>query len=191
MRNYSSVAPISLTKDFVADQTVNNVHEKLNTSGLGFDVTEGYGYDAASTSTAWVMAIGGFNNQYAQAVLKYVSPTTAGSEDIGVLLRCTSLDSPNASYYYARVDAGDAEIVRVLNGTFTTLSSTPFVLPQDELVTITFTAVDTALSATFSATTPSDVTVSATDANITGGNPGVRSQSSTVWCRSIDIRQLP
>ena len=184
------VAP--LVKDMVADQTTRNIHEKLNTGGLNFDVTEGYGYSAASTSTAWVMAHGGYDNQFCEAVLKYVSPTTAGSEDIGVLLRCLSLDSPNATYYYARCDAGDAEIMKIVDGSFTTLASSVYALPQNELVTITFTAVGSTLVASFSAATPGDVTISAVDTDIpSGGSPGVRSISSTVRCRSITCRQLP
>ena len=192
MRNYATAAPIELTRDFVAVQTTLDIHEKINTSGLNFDVTEGYGYSAASTSTAWVMAFGGSQNQYCQAVLKYVSPTSAGSEDIGVLLRCKTLDSPNTSYYYARCDAGNAKITRVIDGSFTTLTSSAYALPQDELVTITFTAVADTLSATFVATTPGTLTLSATDTQIpSGGSPGCRSLSSTIRCRSIVCRELP
>lgn len=192
MRNYASIAPIALAKDFVADQTLRQVHEKLNTSGLNFDVTEGYGYSAASTSTGWVMAHGGYPNQYCQAVLKYVTPTAAGSEDIGVMLRCQTLDSPDATYYYARCDAGNAKITRVVDGSFSTLTQGAYVLPQDELVTVTFTAVDDTLIATFSAATPGDLTLSTVDTQIPdGGSPGCRSLSSTIRCRSITCRELP
>lgn len=192
MRNYASAAPIELVKNFLIDQTTRNVHEKLNTSGLNFDVTEGYGYSAASTSTGWVMALGGYANQYCEALMKYVSPTAAGSEDLGVLLRCLSLDSPNATYYLARCDAGNAKITRVVDGSFSTLTQTAYALPQDELVTITFTAIANTLTATFSAATPGDVTLSTVDTQIPeGGSPGCRSLSSTIRCRSITCRELP
>lgn len=185
------VTKLSLTKDLVADQTTTNIQEKLNTSGLGFDVTEGFGFAASATTSGWVYSIGGFDDQRIVSVLKYVAPSAPGNEEIGCILRCLSLDSPNASYYYARADAGDAKITKVVNGSFTTLTQTPFNLPADELCTIDFQVVGTQLDAEFTAATPGTVNLSANDSDIPGGGlPGVRSQGSTIWCRSSVITQL-
>ena len=191
MRSINNLARLSLSKDFIADQTTTNVQEKLNTGGIGFDVVEGYGYDAASTSTGFVFSIGGFDDQRILADMKYVAPTAAGSEEIGCILRCLSFDSPNASYYYARADAGNARITKVIDGTFTTLTSTAFVLPQDEVLTIDFTVVGTLLEASFTAATPGTVNLSTNDSDIPGGGlPGCRSQSSTIWVRNALVEQL-
>ena len=191
-RNINDVIGLlSLTKDLVADQTTLNIQEKLNTTNLGFDVTEGYGYAGAASSSGWFYSIGGFDDQRITSVMKYVAPSAPGNEEIGCMLRGLTLDSPNATYYYARVDAGDAKITKVVNGGFTTLAQTPFNLPADELLTLTFQVVGTQLDATFTAATPGTVNLSTNDGDITGGGlAGVRSQSSTIWCRSSIIEQL-
>jgi hypothetical protein len=192
MRNIGElVNKLALTKDLVADQTTTNIQEKLNTTNLGFDVVEGYGYVGAASSSGWVYSIGGFDDQRIVSVVKYVAPSAPGNEEIGCMLRCLSLDSPNASYYYARADAGDAKITKVVDGAFTTLTQTPFNLPADELCTIDFQVVGSQLDASFTAATPGTVNLSTNDTDIPGGGlPGVRSQSSTIWCRSSVITQL-
>lgn len=191
-RNINDVIGLlSLTKDLVADQTTRNIQEKLNTSGLTFDVTEGYGFAASADSSGWVYSIGGFDDQRIVAVMKYVAPSAPGNEEIGCMLRCLTLDSPNATYYYARADAGNAKITKVVDGAFSTLTQTPFNLPADELVTIDFQVVGTQLDAQFSAATPGTVNLSTNDSDIpNGGLAGVRSQVSTIWCRSSTVQQL-
>lgn len=184
------ITKASLTKDLVVDQTTADLIEKLNTSGLGFDVTEGYG-DAAATSSAVLIALGGFADQKIVASLKYAAPTAQGSEDIGVILRCTSMDSPDIGYYYCRVDGGTARITRV-TGSFTTLASGAFALPPDTLVTITAQAVGNQISATFDAGgAPATVNLNATDSGIPArGVFGFRSLTSAIWCRSFTAEQL-
>jgi hypothetical protein len=155
---------IVFAKDLINDQTYNGVNEKMNTSDLAFDETEGLGSDNGS-STAVTINVGGFDDQKIVAVLKYVSPTEAGGEDIGALLRLQTMDSPNATYYYARVDGGNAKITKVVDGSFDTLTQSAFALAQDTVVTITFSAVGNQLTALFQATggSPSDVTLSTSD----------------------------
>lgn len=182
---------VSETKNLVADQTFTDLTKKLNTSGVAFDGIEGLG-DASASSSVVLINTGGYPNQKVTAVLNFPSPTTAGIEDIGVLLRVLSFDSPNASYYYARVDGGTAKITRVLNGSFTTLTSQAFALAQGDNVTITFTAVGDLLSATFDAGgSPTTVNLATTDNQVARrGIMGFRSLSSAVWCRSLAWEQL-
>lgn len=181
---------LTFSKDLIADQTTVDINDRFNTSGLNFDAVEGYG-DAAATSMAFYFSFGGFDDQRIRAVMKYPAPTTAGSEDIGVMARMRTLDSPNATYYYARIDAGDAKITKIVDGSFTTLASEPFPLPQDELVTIDFSVVGSQLSASFSAATPGDLNIAANDSEIAGGGLlGCRSFSAALWVRSVEAWQL-
>jgi hypothetical protein len=183
---------IVFTKNLISDQTYNGVNEKMNTSDLAFDAVEGLGSDNGS-STAVTINVGGFDDQKIIAALKYVSPTTAGNEDIGVMLRLQTMDSPDATYYYARVDGGNAKITKIIDGAFTTLTSSAFALTQDTVVTITFSVVGSQLTALFQATggSPSDVTLSTSDSSIpSGGMFGYRSLNSTVYCRSFTVEQL-
>lgn len=182
---------VSDSKDMVVDQTFTDLTKKLNTSGVAFDVVEGLGEAAANSSVVFVNA-GGFPNQKIVVVMNYPAPTTAGNEDIGALLRILSFDSPNASYYYARVDAGFAKITRVLNGSFTTLTQQAFALAQGVDVTITFTAVGDLLTAIFDAGgAPATVNLSVSDNQVARrGVMGFRSSSSAVWFRSAAWDQL-
>lgn len=184
------ITKISLSKDLVIDQTTIDLIEKLNTSNIGFDVAEGYGADDGA-STAALIAMGGFPDQKIVAQLKYVAPTAQGSEDIGVILRCTSMDSPDIAYYYCRVDGGTAKITRVTSS-FTTLASAAFALPQDTLVEITAQVVGDQITATFDAGgSPATVQLNATDSAIPArGVMGFRSLSSTIWCPAFALEQL-
>lgn len=183
---------VSVTRDFVTNQHEDNIIAILNTGGIGFDVTEGYGEGGSSTSTAFVLCAGGFPDQRITATMKYVAPTSKGSEDLGVLGRFFSWSGANDEYYYARCDAGDAEIIKVKDGTFSTLASTPFALDPDVLVTITFTLQGNDLEATFSAASgPGDVTLTVSDSDIPqAGLMGARSLTSTMWVRTITGEQL-
>jgi hypothetical protein len=182
---------VRLTKNLITDQSYDGVLTKLNAADTVFSVTEGLGSDNGS-STIFLVNVGGFDDQQITAVLKFVAPTTAGSEEIGVMLRVIALDSTDDSYYYARVDGGLAKLTKVVNEIFTTLSQNSFALAQDQLVTITFSVVGSRLSATFDAGgSPATVTLSATDTDIpSGGLIGIRSLSSTVYCRSFTAEQL-
>lgn len=182
---------VSGSKDLIAVQDYKNLNKKLNTGGVSFNVTEGLGDNTATSSMVFINS-GGFQDQKITAVMNYPSATTAGNEDIGVMLRTITTEGADASYYYARVDGGFAKITKVLDGTFSTLTSQAFALGQGENVTITFSAVGNVLSATFDAGgSPATVELSALDDSIpTGGVLGFRSLSSAVWCRSLAWEQL-
>lgn len=179
-----------LSKDLTTDQTLNNLIKKTNTANLKFSGTLGYG--AADGATTFVlMPGGGFDDQKITATFTYVSPTTAGVEDMGALLRLQSADTP-ASYYYARVNAGFAKITKVISGTFTTMTQTAFVVAQNQPVQITFSAVGNVLSASFLLPgTGTQVDLAASDTQIpSAGSPGYRSLTATVFCKSFVIEQL-
>lgn len=183
---------IYFVKDFVNDQTLTNVTKKNNIANIGFSASLGIGSDNGGSAVA-IMHVGGFNDQRATAVMRYTPPTAIGGEDIGVMLRLRSFDSPAIDYYYARCNAGLAKISRISSGTFTTLSSTPFALSQSQDVTITFSVVGSVLSASFSATggSPATVNLTAVDTIIPGGGLiAIRSQTSSIFCKSITIEQL-
>jgi hypothetical protein len=182
---------VSGSKNLITEQNYYHLTEKLNTTGVAFDVSEGLG-DATSTSSVVLINSGGYDDQKITAVLNFPSPTTAGSEDIGVILRCLTFDSTDDTYYYARVDGGIAKITRVLDNSWVTLTSQAFALAQGTNVTITFSAVGDALNATFDAGgSPATVNLSTTDSNIPGGGVmGFRSNASTVWCRDLIWEQL-
>jgi hypothetical protein len=183
---------LTLTKNLVTDQTFRNLVTKVNTPV--FDVTLGLGISTA-TSIVAMTTMGGFSDQSISAVMRYVSPTAQGAENFGVILRVKCVetgDTASTDYYYARCQAGVARITRVVANVFTTLSSQAFVLPQSTDVTITFSVVGSALSATFDAGgSPATVSLSSTDTQISGGGLlGFRSTSQTVFCKSFTAQEL-
>lgn len=183
---------ISGSKDLINDQTWDDMIPKYNTTGIVFDASEGLGEAAADTTLVFVAA-GGFPNQRITATLNYPAPTTAGNEEIGVLLRCHTVDGTDDDYYLARVNGQQAQITKVVGGSFTTMSQTAFALPQGQNVTITFEAVGDQLKATFDAGgSPATVNLSTTDSEVPRrGLMGFKSSGSTIWCRSISWEQLP
>ena len=185
------VSKVSLTKDLIADQTYDYVIEKWNPSNTAFDIAEGLG-TADTGSTIVLITSGGYDDQRIIADMKFVAPTTAGSEQIGVMLRTVAIDE-DATYYWARVHDGSAKITRYLDGTLSTLTQSAFPLAQDQVVTIDFSVVGNQLSATFTADggTPSEVVLSTVDSTIpTGGIAGFRSSSSSVYCRNFTVEQV-
>lgn len=184
-------ARINHFKDFLGDQNYLGAFFKLNTGGLAISATEGLG-TAAATSSLFVMTAGGFADVRVTGVMKYISPTTSGSEELGLIARVQQLDNTN-QYYYARLQAGFARITKTVASVNTNLSSSAYVLAQNTLVTITLTVVGTQITAKFSATggSPSDLTLSATDNAITGvGSSGARCTSSAWYVRSMRTEQL-
>jgi hypothetical protein len=183
----------SLAKDLVSDQTYLNLSKKVNESNIAFDVTEGLGLAASTTSVVLINA-GGFSDQYIQAEMKYVSPTTAGNEDFGVFLRVVTMESstPGENYYYANIVGGFARITKVLDGSVSTLTQSAFALTQDDLVTITFQVIGSALSATFeSSGSPTTVEINTTDSDISqSGLLGFGSTSSSFYCRSFTVQEV-
>lgn len=185
-------AKISLEKNLVSDQTYTNIHKLNNVSGIAFNATHGLG-EAANNSSVFALAVGGFNDQKVTADVKWVSPTTAGNEEIGVIVRFKTFHSPNADYYYARVDGGIAKLTKVVAGTFTTLSQTTYALGIDVVCRITLSVMGSLLTATFAATggTPADIQLSSSDTSIpSGGLVGVRSLTSSIWCSYIKGEEL-
>jgi len=180
---------VSLTKNLVTDQT------ETSTSKLSGSATfhASYGYGIATSSTIVVaMHAGGFNDQRVTGVMRYRSPTNQGSETVGVMARFQTFDNATyQTYYLARVNAGVAKLTKVVGGSFTNLSTNAFVLGQDVDVTIVLACVGSAISASFSASGLSTVSLSATDTAIpTGGLMGFRTLSTAGYCSSITCEQL-
>lgn len=187
-------AKLSLTKNLVSDQTYTNLSGVIGTSSIAFDVTSGLGVSTA-TSTAVLVNMGGFNDQRVTATMRYIAPTTAGSEHIGVLARCQTLSGggSDSTYYLARVQAGVARLTRVNGGVFTNLSSSAFALAQGINVTIILTCAGSAISARFTAAggTPTTVNLSGTDSSIaSGGLMGFRTTTCTGYCSTITVEEL-
>ena len=179
------------SKNFITDPTTKGVVTRLNTTGIVLD-SNGYGANTA-TSTAFVAECAGFSDQRVTLVCKYVSPTTAGNESLGAMARMRSLDATaDTDYYMARCVSGQARITKFIAGVSSTLTFAAFALPQNTLVTITFTVIGSALTAVFDAGgSPATVTISAVDTAIpAGGFMGFRTTSSTGYCRSIIAEQL-
>lgn len=186
---------LSLTKNLITDQTFTGFTRKLNTSA-NFDVTEGFG-TASATSTLILIHIGGFDDQKITGGLKWVSPSTTSSYEIGVIARAQTLDSEtgnnHVNYYYARADGDTAKLTKVVDGSYTNLSTGAFVLPINTACTITLSCVGSTIGATFTcAGVPgSPLSLSAVDTAITGGGVmGMRSLTSTVWFRSFTVEEL-
>lgn len=177
---------ISQSWNLISTQDWQGLMVRLNTSGTAFSGV-GLGGSTA-TSTAVLVDIAGSADQRVTATLRYSSPTTDATCNMGVILRVKSLqNSGDTNYYYARVHQGVAKITPVVAGTLgSALSQSAFVLPADTDVTITFSAIGSALSASFRASGVPDVDLSAVDTQITGnGFIGFRSTSQTVFCSAI------
>ncbi len=157
----------------------------LNSAGWTLDAN-GASVTSASSSGVQIL-VGGFNDQKITAALKFITPTTAGNENLGVLARFYTNQSGYATYYYARQHKGVFKLQKVVNGTFTTLASSSYGLAQNTWATFTLQVVGSALSATIDDGTTS-LTVTATDSSITGpGCMGFRSgptDNSTISCKS-------
>lgn len=187
---YSALAK-PLSKDCINDQTNNDITVALNTAGVAFDASQGLG-DAANTSSIVLLMYGGFDAQRCTCVLNFPSPTTAGTEDLGVIIGLRNYKSTFENYLYARVHAGTAGIAADVNGTLTTLTSTPWSVAQGVNITIMIQRVGLLVTTSFTAAsgpspvTPSTILTGATaTALASGGLMGFRSLSKAVWCRSM------
>ncbi|MDZ4826300.1 MAG: hypothetical protein SGJ13_07520 [Actinomycetota bacterium] len=189
LADVTTTAKVSLTKNLISDQTATNLHYLVGTPV--FDATYGHGI-STETSVAVAVGAGGFSNQRMTAVMRYRTATTAGLENLGVMARIqTTSVAGTTAYYYARVSTGSARITNVAGAVFTNLTSAAFALQQDVDVTITFTLVGSALSASFAASGMGTVNLSATDTTITtGGLMGYRTLSKVGWCSSFTAEQL-
>lgn len=179
--------PLSLTKDCVSDQTWDHVHSV--DAGFDFDVSKGLGV-ATDTTGIVAFGIGGFDDQRITAVVRYESGTT--DENVGVMLRFSTIGSTDDTYYLARVRSGMAEITSVVDGSFASpvLAESVFNLAADTDCTITFEVVGDTLTATFDDGSTT-VTISATDTDIpSGGLMGFRTLSSSGWIKSLTCEEL-
>lgn len=178
-------------KDLINDQTFDNLTVKYNSSGAAFDVSNGLGEDAVE-NTLVLVHLAGFDDQRIKVSLKYSTATNQGSESIGAMARFQTVDNPDVgTYYYARVDSGEARLTKVVNGTFTTISEAPYPLAQDEWVEIDFRVVGKSLQVKFSTPLLTDVILRGIDNDISsGGILGFRSQESSLFCRSVLVEEL-
>lgn len=152
--------------------------------------------NGASVTTAGssgnLILVGGFNDQKITASMKFITPTTAGNENIGVMARFYTNQTGAATYYLARQHKGVFKLQKVVNGTFTTLASNSYTLAINTWATFTLSVVGTALSATIDDGTTS-LTVTASDSAIPGpGCMGFRSgptDNSTISCRSFTAEE--
>lgn len=176
-----------IDKNLLTDQTWKHISKKFNVN-IAFG-TKGLG-QAANVTTTFLIDCGGFNNQKITGTVRYAAPTAVGSEFIGLMLRCVQLDG-TSNYYWAGLYHGTCILLRVLDGVFTVLKTNPFVTGRDQDVNITFSAVDTTLTATFDAGgSPATVTQTITDANLQGGFTGSTSINSAIWTSHIKVEQL-
>lgn len=183
------------TKNLISDQTFDYTQVILNTAGVAFDVTNGLG-QASATSSEVLLDMGGFDAQRCTCILQFPSPTTAGTEDLGVLIGViNSGKAGQESYINAAVVAGAAKIRSEVNGTLTTLSTTAWSVAQGVLMTIVCQRVGRVITATFTAASgPAPVQLTTTLASnstlLTGGLMGFRSSSKAVWCSSMVGEQI-
>jgi len=181
-----------ISKNFVTDQTYGSITFRLNSAGRAFDAVKGLGVVTA-TSTVAVLHCGGFNDQRITGVVRYVSPTVSGGEDVGMTVRFQSMeDTASSNYYYARISGGFARLTKVIANVYTNLSSAAFVVAQDVDVTIVLSCVGSALAATFTAASgPAPVSLSAVDTSVpAGGLMGWRTLTSTGYLKSYTAEQL-
>lgn len=189
---------VNVSRDFVTAQKFYGTHWVLGTGSVVLTVAEGVGVTSASSVIAALDAAG-FADQRVTLTCKWISPSTVGAHDIGTMLRFQTIQGSDDNYYYACIRNGNAEIRRVLNTAFATLTFAAWALPEGEVATITFecshdpiAGLDQ-LSATFSAATPGDVTISTTDDQIFGfgwGGLGMRTQNTAGYFRTVDMEQL-
>ena len=161
----------------------------LNTAGWVLDANGA----SVTTATSSILQIGlgGFPNQIITASLKFITPTTAGNEELGVMGRFLTNKSPDATYYYLRQISGQIRLVKVVDGTFTTLASAAYALAQDTWADFTLTMNGSAIEGTIDDGSTS-VTLNATDSDIANGGFCVRSgptNAATISMRSFRVQE--
>ena len=186
----------TFSKNLLTQQNYDDLIVKLNTGGIAFDATHGLG-QASATSTLVLAAFGGFDDVRVVGIMKFPSPTTAGAEDLGLVMGMRNVETigAGANYLYIRVAAGNARIVSVIAGSFSTLTTAAWSVAQGVAITIDATRVGRLVTATFTAASgPAPVTLSFTLPSdsplLPGGLCGFRSLSKAVWCSSLTAEQL-
>lgn len=147
---------------------------------------------AAATTNILQCLVGGFADQKITAVLK--TSTTAGSERLGVFLRFLTNATGEATYYYLQCQQGTARIQKVVDGTFTTLTSGAFAFAANTEYTFTFQVVGTALTGSIDDLAGNSISLSASDsANAGPGIMGCRSgptQSCQISVKSWQAEEV-
>jgi hypothetical protein len=176
----------SFSKNLATDQTFHGLVVRLNTTNRAWVMdglaTNNDGGVTASSTSVFVM-MGGFNDQKTTFRMKYMVPSVAGAEDIGLTLRhqASSQDVPaDAAYYYLRIKNGFAQIVQVLGTTFTTLTEIAWAVLPDVWFSIAAEVYEVAgvrtIEATFTADSgPAPQTISAPDSDATFALGGLMS----------------
>ncbi len=163
----------------------------LNSASWTLDAN-GASVTSAGSSGVQIL-VGGFNDQKITASMKFITPTTAGNENLGVMCRFYTNQSGYATYYYARQHKGVFRLQKVVDGTFTTLSSASYTLAQNTWATIVLQTVGSAISASIDDGSTSQ-SLSASDSAIAGpGCFGFRSgptDNSTISCRSFTVEEI-
>lgn len=170
--------------------------------GLGTDGGS-WSFDAsgasatAGTSNILHVFTGGYADQKITAVVK--TSTAAASAQFGVFLRMrTTKTSPaNNTYYYLRFQTGTLRITKVVDGTFTNLSSGAFTMTPGTEYTMTFQVVGSSLTGTIDDGAGNSLTLTATDSSITAadgeGIGGARSgptNSTQISVKSIKVEEV-
>lgn len=192
MISHADVRPaISQSWNFVSVQDWAGVIAKTNPSSTVYSAN-GLGVSTA-TSIGVVAAVAGSADCRVTATMRYVSPTTSSTVNMGVRARIKSLQNSADTYYYvARVHQGVAKLTAVTAGTFGgAISQAAFPLPVNTDVTIVYTIIGSAHTATFRASGVPDVDLSGVDTQIAGsGFAGFGSTSQTCICSAITVELL-
>ena len=186
---YTGAAPAgalySITRDWIADQSTSLLLKDDTLALPTFHATEGLGVATAASRYA-IFPIGG-GDQRITCTMKYTAPGTPTDHELGPILRRNNDDR---NYYWARLDDGNARITRVLDDAFVTLTESAYIVPVDEIVTVTFQIIGPELQCTWSAPTPGDLTLTASDASIGEGCMGWRTRTSTGYLRTSKLEVL-
>ena len=187
--NGVKAAKQSRSYNFITGQNRANV-EPMSGASV-FDATYGYGISTATSIVVTSNACG-FADCTVTATMRYRAPTTAGAEYMGVFARMKSFaDAGQQDYIFARQHQGNARIVEVVGGVFSSnLASTAYALPADEDVTIVLTCVGTAVSASFTCGSLGTVNLAGTTTVTSGGFNGFRTLSQVGWCSALSVVEL-
>jgi phosphatidylinositol-3-phosphatase len=144
------------------------------------------------SSAADLNAVLGSSIANAEVLMSGSMTALAGGNSLGVVLRWS-----NKSNFYRAVLTGSKLVIqRVVNGSVTTLKSTPFPASPNTSYTMLFTANDTTLSAEAWRTgsiEPAKWMVTATDSTFSSGQCGIRThqqRGTTATITSFEVTQL-
>lgn len=168
--------------DYKGIQTILNV--------AGFTLGAGGVTIAAASASGALITCGGMPNMRITASMKYIAPTVAGGEDLGVVLHWGSnVQAADRNYIMFRQHAGVAKITEVAGGTGTTRASATYALAQDTYATFILERIGSAIRAKIDS--EPDLTATITTGVIPAvGCAGFRcgfSVNSTMVCRDFTV----